>query len=194
MFFPRGSDGKESVCNAGYISPMPRSGRSPKEGNGYPLQYSHLENSMDVGAWQATVHGVAKSGTWLSDYLCTMFNLETPWHWSGPSNGDQKSLLTHFFICPPTDCPSFPSVTLSAPGVGLNALKATYNLFASFHQSFCEVRSFHRVLLGRPRVHLSWKLAFYLPLSLKTWPDFLWNTDQNTLRRRHPKWIPMGPY
>ena len=61
MFFPQGSDGKESVCNEGYVSPMPRSGRSPEEGNGYPLQYSHLENSMDVGAWQTTVHGVAKS-------------------------------------------------------------------------------------------------------------------------------------
>ena len=61
MFFPGGSVGKESVCNAGDTSPMPRSGRSPGEGNGYPFQYSYLENSMDMGAWQATVHGVAKS-------------------------------------------------------------------------------------------------------------------------------------
>ena len=42
-------------------------GRSPGEGNGYPLQYSGLENSMDRGAWQATVHGVSKSWTRLSD-------------------------------------------------------------------------------------------------------------------------------
>ena len=45
----------------------PGSGRSPKEGNGYTLQYSSLENSMDRGAWQVTVHGVAKSQTCLSD-------------------------------------------------------------------------------------------------------------------------------
>jgi len=43
-------------------------GRSPGEGNGNPLQYSHLENLMDRGAWQATVHGVAKSWTRLSDF------------------------------------------------------------------------------------------------------------------------------
>ena len=41
---------------------IPRSERSPGEGNSYPLQYSSLENSMDRGAWWATVHGVAKSG------------------------------------------------------------------------------------------------------------------------------------
>ena len=53
--------GKESACNAGDPSLIPGSGRSPGEGNGYPLQYSCLENPMDRGAWRATVHGVAKS-------------------------------------------------------------------------------------------------------------------------------------
>ena len=48
-----------------------RSGRSPKEGNGYPLQYSCLENSMDRWAWQATVHGAAKSQTQLNDWVPT---------------------------------------------------------------------------------------------------------------------------
>ena len=52
---------KESVCNAGDLNLIPGSGRSPGEGHGYPLQYSCLENSMDRGAWQATVHGVGKS-------------------------------------------------------------------------------------------------------------------------------------
>ena len=61
--FPGGSDGKES--HAGSI---PESGRSPGEGNGNPLQYSCLENSMDRGVWRATVHGVIKSWTWLSGY------------------------------------------------------------------------------------------------------------------------------
>src|SRR5574341_1343706 len=59
--FPGGSDGKESACNAGDPGSIPGSGRSPGEGNGYPLQYSYLENCMDRGAWQATVHGVTKS-------------------------------------------------------------------------------------------------------------------------------------
>ena len=61
--FPGGSDSKESACNAGDPGLIPRSGRSPGEGNDYPLQYSCLENSMDKGAWQATVHGVTKSHT-----------------------------------------------------------------------------------------------------------------------------------
>ena len=63
MGFPGGSDSKESACNAQDLSSIPRSGKSPGEENGNPLQYSCLENSMDRGAWWATVHGVAKSGT-----------------------------------------------------------------------------------------------------------------------------------
>ena len=61
--FPGGSNGKESSCNAGDLGLIPGLGRCPKEGNGYPLQYSCLENAMDRGAWQATVCGVTKSGT-----------------------------------------------------------------------------------------------------------------------------------
>ena len=53
--FPGGSDSKESACSAGDSGSIPGSGRSPAEGNGNPLQYSCLENSMDGGAWQATV-------------------------------------------------------------------------------------------------------------------------------------------
>ena len=59
--FPGGSDGKESIYNAEDLDSIPGLGISPGEGNGYPLQYSGLENSMDRGAWQATVRGVAKS-------------------------------------------------------------------------------------------------------------------------------------
>jgi len=65
--FSGGSDGKESACNVGDPCSIPGLGRSPEEGNGYPLQYSCLENSMDKGAWWATVHGVAKSQTQLSE-------------------------------------------------------------------------------------------------------------------------------
>ena len=61
--FLRGSEGKESVCNAGDLGLISGLGRSPGKGNSYPLQYSCLENSKDRGAWQAIVHGVAKSRT-----------------------------------------------------------------------------------------------------------------------------------
>ena len=63
--FPGGLDGKESTCNAGYPGSIPGSGRSPREGNGNPLQYSCLENPMDRGAW--TILGVANSQTRLSN-------------------------------------------------------------------------------------------------------------------------------
>ena len=52
MTFPGGSDGEESTCNVGDLGSIPGLGRSPGEGNGNPLQYSCLENSMDRGAWQ----------------------------------------------------------------------------------------------------------------------------------------------
>ena len=63
LYFPGGSESKASACNAGDQGSIPGSGRSPGEGNGNPLQYPWLENPMDRGAWQATVHGVAKSRT-----------------------------------------------------------------------------------------------------------------------------------
>ena len=63
MGFPGGLDNKESDCNVGDPDAIPALGRSPGEGNGNPLQYSCLKNSKDRGAWQATVHGVAKSWT-----------------------------------------------------------------------------------------------------------------------------------
>ena len=65
--FPGGSVGKESASNMGDTGLIPGWGRSPGEGNGNPLQYSCLENSMDREAWWATVLGVAKTQTRLSD-------------------------------------------------------------------------------------------------------------------------------
>ena len=59
--WPGGSDDKESACNAGDLGSIPGLERSLGEGNGYPLQCSCLENSMDRGAWWATVHRVTKS-------------------------------------------------------------------------------------------------------------------------------------
>ena len=63
MGFPGGSDGKDSACNVGDLGSIPGLGTSPGEGNGYPLQYSCLENPMDRGVWWATLHGVIKSQT-----------------------------------------------------------------------------------------------------------------------------------
>ena len=63
MGFPGGSDSKESACNEGDLGSIPGWGKYPGERNGYSLQYSCLENSMDRGVWRATVNGVAKSQT-----------------------------------------------------------------------------------------------------------------------------------
>ena len=63
MGIPCGSAGKESACNQGDLGSIPRLGRSPGEGKGYPLQYSGLENSMDC-----IIHGIAKSWTQLSNF------------------------------------------------------------------------------------------------------------------------------
>ena len=64
LCFPGGSAGKESACNEGDLGSIPGLGRSPGEGNGYPLQYSGLENSMDY----IIVHGVTKSPTRLGEF------------------------------------------------------------------------------------------------------------------------------
>ena len=62
MGFPHSSVGKESACIVGDLGSIPGLGRSPREGNCNPLQYSCLENPMDRGAWRAIVHGVARVG------------------------------------------------------------------------------------------------------------------------------------
>ena len=66
MGFPGGSDGKESTCNTGDPGSISGSGRSPGRGNGYPLQYSYLDISMNRGAWRAIVYGVTNSQTRLN--------------------------------------------------------------------------------------------------------------------------------
>ena len=86
----RGFQGS-AVVKSLYADSIPGSERSPEEGNGNPLQYSGLGNPMDRGVWQATVHGVAKSWTWLSEWrtrLCRQW--ERLW---APGDGGQESLL-----------------------------------------------------------------------------------------------------
>ena len=65
--FPGGSKGKKSACNTEDQGSVPGLGRSPGEENGYPLYYICLQNPMDKGAWQATVHEVTKNQTGLSN-------------------------------------------------------------------------------------------------------------------------------
>ena len=77
--FPGGSEVKASACHAGDLGSIPGLGRSPGEGNGNPPQYSCLENPMDGGAWWATVHGVAKSRTRLSDFTFTFTHVIEIW-------------------------------------------------------------------------------------------------------------------
>ena len=76
MGLPGGSDSKEYACNVGDPGSIPRSGRSPGEGNGNSLQYSCLENPMDRGAWRVRVHGVAKNQTRLRDFTHFAFYIE----------------------------------------------------------------------------------------------------------------------
>ena len=87
--FPGGSEVKASACNVGDLGSIPGSGRSPGEGNGNSLQYSCLENPMDRGAWWATVHGVAKSQTRLSDFTSLHFTFH-------PSAKVLKAFLQNF--------------------------------------------------------------------------------------------------
>ena len=76
--FPGDSDGKESACNAGVLGSISGLGRSPGKGNGNPLQYSCLENSVDRGAWRATVYGGKESDAteWATLSLSLYYNKE----------------------------------------------------------------------------------------------------------------------
>ena len=77
LYIALGSDGKASAYNAGDPGSIPGSGRSPGEGNGNPLQYSCLENPLNLEAWWVTVHGVAKIRTRLSDFTSrSILNIE----------------------------------------------------------------------------------------------------------------------
>ena len=86
--FAGGSEGKESVGNVGDSGSVPGFGRSPREGNGYLLQYSCLENSMDWEILWAMVHGVAKSQTWMNDWHFLLLPL-------GVVSADRNSIVEY---------------------------------------------------------------------------------------------------
>ena len=96
---------KNPPANAGDIRDVCStsvSGRSPGGGNGNPLQYSYLENPMDRGAWKATVYGVAKSWSWLSDWTCTRndtcYNSDETW--KRPSERNKSQWAPHMVWFP----------------------------------------------------------------------------------------------
>ena len=94
--FPGGSDGKESACSAGDLDSIPGLGRSPREGNANPLQYSCLENSTDRGALWTTVRGVTKSRTQQSDFH---------FRWLRAGGAGRRSGLSLSSDCVPSACP-----------------------------------------------------------------------------------------
>ena len=95
--------GKESTCQCRDMGLIPWLGRSPGEGNGNPLQYSWLENPMDMGAWWAIVQGVAKSWTWLSDFTFTFeHSLALPFFGAGMKTDLFQFCV--FQICWPIEC------------------------------------------------------------------------------------------
>ena len=83
---------KESACNVGDPGSIPRLGTSPREGDGFPVQYSCLENSMDRGAWRATVPGVAKSRyDWVT--FTTSFTIQYPCLGKPMNRGAWRAIL-----------------------------------------------------------------------------------------------------
>ena len=95
--FPGGSVNKESACNEEDLGSIPGLRRSPGEGNGNPLQYSCLENSMDRGAWWAVVHGITKSLTELSDFHFHSLPRasELPTYLHQDSRGERPQIMAH---------------------------------------------------------------------------------------------------
>ena len=108
MGFPGGSNSKESACNVGDLGSVfnvrdpgsiPGLGRSPREGNGNPFQYSSLENSIDRGPWQTTVCGVARSQTWPSKSLCYyLLSLSISLHWKISSMRGKTVLFSDVYL------------------------------------------------------------------------------------------------
>ena len=99
--FPGGSDGKESACNAGDLGSIPGLGKSLGEGNGYPLLYSCLGNTVDKGAWQGTVCGVirVRHALVIKPLPCIRFLLYTGHcaeSWAG--GGEHMYRFVHFII------------------------------------------------------------------------------------------------
>ena len=109
-----GAEVKASAWNVGDLGLIPRSGRSPGEGNGNPLQYACLEKPMEGAAWWATIHGVAKSRTRLSDFTSLIwFTAKLSRSYTDFSN----------IPCPHT-CITFPTIIISHHVVRIHLLQS----------------------------------------------------------------------
>ena len=94
-----------NACSAGDPGLISGSERSPREGNGNPHQYSCLENPIDRGAWLATVHGVAKSRTWLKQLRTHANRILVPWPGIEPASLMSPALAGRFFTTVPPGKP-----------------------------------------------------------------------------------------
>ena len=94
MGFPGSSNGKEFACNVGDPGSIPGLGRSLGEGNAYPLHYYCLENSMDRGAWWATVYGVMKSQTGLTNTHIKIIQMNYLQNKTWPTDLENKLMFT----------------------------------------------------------------------------------------------------
>ena len=103
--FPGGSELKASACNVGDLGSIPGLGRSPGERNSNPFQYSCLENPMDRWAWWATIHGVAKSQTQLSDFTSLHFKRDKEEHYIIIKGSIQEDTMIISIYTPNTRAP-----------------------------------------------------------------------------------------
>ena len=151
--FPGGSEVKASACNVGDPGSIPGLGRSPGEGNGNPLQYSCLENPMDRGAWQATVHGVSKSWTQLSDFTSLHFTSETA---NSPLRRQQFCIQIlvlnspRISLCEPTSAIQAKEDALRFPPAGSYLVKGQNTVASSLplpHQILLALLYFSKVIL-----------------------------------------------
>ena len=119
---------------------IPGSGRSPGEGNGNPLQYSCLENSMDGGAWWDTIHGVEKSWTRLSDFTFTLHMWHVLRNCSSRNIKACPTVCLHAFTCLPPTAPNCLCCSFSDSSrffhstAFLPALPGSSNSFLTFAQ------------------------------------------------------------
>ena len=168
------------------VSSIPGSGRSPGGGHNYPLQYSYLENSINRGAWQATVHGVAKSWTRLSAshfHFSTLYEILKKWkayYTSSEIIGLVDHQRPHELQHARPPCPS------PTPGVDPNpcslsrwcqpTISSSVVPFSSPPQSFPASESFqmsHFFTSGGQSIRVS-ALASVLPMSIQDWFPLGW--------------------
>ena len=148
--FPGGSEGKASACSAGDLGLIPGLRRSPGEGYGNPLQYSCLENPMDGRAWQATVHGNAKSQTQLSNF--TFFSIRVFSNESALRIRWPKYWSFSFNISPTNEHPGL--ISFRMDWLDLLAIQRTLKSLLQHHSSKASIlRNSQLALYSNSHIH-----------------------------------------